>query len=276
MLLGLHLPTRFGYERAFEDAKRLGCRSLQIFIRRPGASLEGPGAPLGSRDGGIESLLVHRRFAPAPGSSDDDWRRRAVEKLGQELKAARELGADAFILHLGAFSPGSDFGTGLSLALESLAQAASQVQNCPAIAIENVPGGGRRMGSSFEELARCQEAAPAGLSPLGYCLDTAHAWGAGEPLSTPEGMLAWIERAESLLGRENLLAFHLNDSRAALGSRRDDHIRWGGGHLGLGGLRALLSLPQFARTPGILEVDGPLEDRGRSLQEAENLLKSPA
>ncbi len=34
MLPGLHLPTRLGYERAFEDAKRLGCRSLQTFIRR--------------------------------------------------------------------------------------------------------------------------------------------------------------------------------------------------------------------------------------------------
>ncbi len=275
MLLGLHLPTRWGYERAFEEAQSLGCESLQIFIRRSrwGGREDFERLRLLRRERGLRSLLVHRRFAPGPGSSDDGWRSRAIERLAQELQGASDLGADAFIMHLGAFSPSSSLETGLRLALESLAEAASRVQATPPIAIENVPGGGRRMGGSTEELARCLEKSPDGLSRLGFCLDTAHAWGAGEPLATPEGMLAWGERSERLLGRERLLAFHLNDSGADCGSRRDDHTRWGEGRLGLQTLRALLSLPQFRGTPGILEVDGPLEGRRRALEDA---LRPPA
>jgi deoxyribonuclease-4 len=86
------------------------------------------------------------------------------------------------------------------------------------------------------------------------CLDTAHAWAAGYDLSAAEAALKFVARAHRLLGAEAVRAFHLNDSRALLGSHLENHWHWGKGRLGLEGLQVLLAREEFADIPGILET----------------------
>jgi deoxyribonuclease-4 len=51
-----------------------------------------------------------------------------------------------------------------------------------------------------------------------------------------------------------VLAFHLNDARAPLGSGLDRHEHIGRGYLGLPAFRLLLNDPRFATVPKVLET----------------------
>jgi deoxyribonuclease IV len=120
------------------------------------------------------------------------------------------------------------------------------------VLVENVPGGGRRLGGRLEDLARLLDALPARVKAAA-CLDTAHAWAAGYELSTAEGALKFAARAHRLLG-DRVRAFHLNDSRAVFHSHRENHWHLGRGRLGLEGLKVLLEREEYADLPAILET----------------------
>ena len=222
----------------------------------------------------IAALLVHSRFVPSLASSDAVRRARSVEHLSHELALSSSLGADAYVIHAGAYSVDSSLEAGVALFVDSVRRSVAAASFTAPLLLENVPGGGRRMGGSLEDLAVLQESFGSSLS-LGFCLDTAHAHAAGYDCSTAAGALAFEARAKSLLGPGAVRAFHLNDTRAILGSHREHHEHWGRGLLGSEGLRALLSLPEHAATPGILETpkDGAGADR-ENLSYAERLVQS--
>ncbi len=173
------------------------------------------------------------------------------------------LGGDAFVIHGGAYSPDSSLDEGVKLFAQSVIMAVEQSSCRTPLLLENVPGGGRRMGGSLEELARLHDALKPSLPNIGVCLDTAHAYAAGYDCSSAEGALAFLARAHRLLGFDAVKAFHLNDSRALLGSHREHHEHWGHGRLGTEGLKALLDREEFSDTPAILETpkDSPDADR---------------
>lgn len=202
---------------------------------------------------GVKRLLIHSRFVPNLGSSDSGRQKRSIDLLAMELRLAAGLGAEAFVLHAGAYSPGSDLKEGTRLTAAGINQAASQAGVEMPIWLENVPGGGRRMGGSLEELAQLLEAAGSRLQ-IGLCLDTAHAWAQGYDLSSVEGMLKFLAQANRLIGSERVRAFHLNDTRALLGSHREHHWHWGKGYLGREGLKTLLARPEYAGAVGIVET----------------------
>lgn len=110
------------------------------------------------------------------------------------------------------------------------------------------------MGGTLEELAALLAALKSAGFSMGACLDTAHAWAAGYDLSSAESALRFVARAHRLLGAATVRAFHLNDTRALLGTHREHHWHWGQGRLGLEGLSVLLQREEFAETPAILET----------------------
>jgi len=59
---------------------------------------------------------------------------------------------------------------------------------------------------------------------------------------------------ESLVGRKEILAFHLNDSKTGLGSRVDRHEHIGRGKIGLAGFRHIVNDARFRDSPGCLET----------------------
>ena len=62
------------------------------------------------------------------------------------------------------------------------------------------------------------------------------------------------EQFDQLIGLERLFAFHLNDSKRELGSRKDRHEHIGAGEMGLEPFRLLLNDPRFANIPMYLET----------------------
>jgi deoxyribonuclease-4 len=57
-----------------------------------------------------------------------------------------------------------------------------------------------------------------------------------------------------MIGVGRVLAFHLNDAKAPLGSGLDRHESIGRGYLGLRPFRLLLNDRRFARVPKVLET----------------------
>jgi len=125
-----------------------------------------------------------------------------------------------------------------------------------AIALEGSAGGGAMVGSTFEEMARILEGLPAHSSRLGFCLDTAHLWGLGYDLSSPEGVAVTFQEFERAVGWQNLFVVHINDSFRERGSRGEKHAIPGEGLIGREGFRALVNLPQLEEIAFIVEEAG--------------------
>jgi deoxyribonuclease-4 len=251
MKLGIHGSVRVGLLNALKEAEEAGCKTLQVlpFPRHNSPTDKDLAAFCAERERlKIEHLIVHSRFVPSLASSDEKRRARSVELLAYELNLAHGLGAESYILHAGAYSEGGSAEDGLRLAADSINRAASPFKG--PILVENVPGGGRRLCGTLEELARVRDALK---RPSGVCLDTAHGWAAGYELATAEGMLKFLSRAHRLFG-DGVRAFHVNDTRALLGSNLENHAHWGEGFLGREGVDALLARPEYADTPGIVET----------------------
>ena len=257
MILGIHASVSRGHVRALEDAEALACGALQILPYRrhyPPTDAELAAFRTARVASHVRVLLVHSRFVPSLASSDAERRARSVRHLAEELRLCAGLGGDAYVLHAGAYSPDADAEKGAALFSDSVRRAVDRAAFSGTFLLENVPGGGRRMGGSFEELARLMDAVRPHVPALGACLDTAHAWAAGYDLSAAEAALKFVSRAHRLLGADAVRAFHLNDTRALLGSHREHHWHWGKGRLGLEGLKVLLDREEFAAIPGILET----------------------
>jgi deoxyribonuclease-4 len=129
------------------------------------------------------------------------------------------------------------------------------------VLLETMAGKGTELGRSFEELAsiiqglKCPDKA-------GICLDTCHVNDAGYDLAGDlDGALEELDRK---VGLSRLKAVHLNDSKNALGARKDRHAKIGEGALGLEALRRVLSHPRLAGLPFILET--PNEPDGYALE----------
>ena len=161
------------------------------------------------------------------------------------------MGADYLVVHPGHGPLGE---ASLAQVARALALAVSQVPPPPLVLLENTAGQGQELGWRITHLERIITASRV---PLGLCLDTAHAHGAGYDLSLPAGVARLLADLARGPGLEAVKIVHLNDSRAACNSRRDRHWHLGQGAIGLAGLRHLLSHPWFKPEAAILETPKP-------------------
>jgi len=87
--------------------------------------------------------------------------------------------------------------------------------------LENTAGGDHAMARHFDVIGRLWD--HIGDTGIGFCLDTCHAWAAGEEL------IDAVARIKALTGRIDLV--HCNDSRDAAGSGADRHANFGTGQI---------------------------------------------
>jgi AP endonuclease-1 len=133
--------------------------------------------------------------------------------------------------------------------------------------LENMCGSGNVVGSRFEEL-RDIIALVDDKSRVGVCLDTCHAFAAGYDLRTPEAFANTMAEFDSVVGMKYLRAFHINDSKAPLGSHRDLHANIGTGFLGLRAFHNIMNHAPLQGLPMVLET--PIEEKGPDGKTVEN------
>jgi apurinic endonuclease APN1 len=89
---------------------------------------------------------------------------------------------------------------------------------------------------------------------LAVCIDTAHLFASGFDIRSGKIWDKTIRRLDTLIGRKQIAAFHLNDSKTELNSRVDRHEAIGKGKIGLEAFRHIVNDAHFKKTPGCLET----------------------
>jgi deoxyribonuclease-4 len=175
-----------------------------------------------------------------------------------ELERAVALGAEYLVMHPGS-STGGDHGEAKRRFIDSVLRCAEGLEwGTLTLLIENTAGGGSHLGGTFEEVAELVN----GLAslPVGACIDTCHTWVAGYDLVTPEGYEATLQQLDATVGLDRVHVFHVNDAKAAMGSRLDRHEHIGKGQLGEEVFARLLRDPRCSGKAFIAET--PVDDEG--------------
>ena len=247
---------------AARRSRQIGARALQIFSDNPTAWRRRPDPPAdapafveyASREG-IEVISIHASYLINLAGSAEPFASQSRDGLTVEMQRAPSYGATLVNTHIGSHR-GVGREAGLRRIIDQVRAVLAASPPSVRLLLENSSGGGDLLGSRIEELAAILEGVGPGGDRLAFCLDTAHLWGAGYDVSTPEGAVAVIDRFEELIGLDRLPMLHLNDSRSLLGSRTDRHEHVGAGRIGPAGLGALLRDPRLGGATFIMETPG--------------------
>lgn len=249
-----------GLHKAFARGEAVGCRVMQIFSKN---ERQWQAKPLTDDDvarfkdeqarTGIGPLIVHDSYLINLASPKDDLWDKSIAAFGHELERCAQLGIPYLVTH-----PGAHTGSGCDAGLAREAQAldrlfAEGVGATTMVLLETTAGQGTCLGGQFEEIAWLLEHS-AYPERIGVCVDTCHIFAAGYDFRTPDTYAATFDRLIALIGLDRIKAFHLNDSKGALGGHLDRHTAIGEGEIGLEGFRLLVNDPRFAHLPMVLET----------------------
>lgn len=266
MLIGAHVSSAGGLDKAVDRAREIGCEAMQIFSQsprtwRPTAHLEEDFAAFRERlaRSPVKAVLIHASYLINCGSPDAELHEKSVAALTTTLRVGDGIRASGVVLH-----PGSSKGESLPGAMtrigDAVARALRASDRC-AVLFENTAGAGDTVGRAFAELAELIELVraedPDLAARVAVCLDSCHLLASGFDIRTPDGMRAVLDEFDETVGIGLLRCLHLNDSKTELGSNRDRHANLGEGELGRAGVRAFLGEPRVQELPVLLEVPGP-------------------
>jgi deoxyribonuclease-4 len=160
-------------------------------------------------------IYVHAPYLVNLASPNNRIRIPSRKILQNTCDAAAEIGARAVIVHGGHVTQDDDPGAGFERWRKGLDQLETEVP----VYLENTAGGDHAMARHFDTIAGLWDAI--GDKGIGFCLDTCHAWAAGEAL------IDAVDRIKGITGRIDLV--HCNDSKDAAGSGADRHANIGTG-----------------------------------------------
>jgi len=254
------MPTAGGVWRALERGATIGCEVVQVFVKNnmqwfgqalsPADLARYEGQRAATR---LAAVFGHTGYLINLGAPPSPNRDKSIQSLVQEIELADRLGLPFLVLH-----PGAHLGHGETAGLKQIVAGLNEVfaatkPSRVRIALENTAGQGTCLGYRIAHLAAVIDRVRTPRR-LGICLDTAHFFAAGYDLRTRRGWEAAVTEVDELVGLDQVLAFHLNDSKTELGSRVDRHAGIGLGKIGREAFRPIVNDPRFRDLPGCLET----------------------
>lgn len=173
----------------------------------------------------------------------------AINLIVSELRRTEAFGCKIMVLH-----PGSHVGLGSENGIKALAKAldtvfASDGTNVK-IAIETMSGKGNEIGINFNEVKKIMDNCEH-KDRLGVCMDTCHISDAGYDLNDFDAVL---KEFDQIIGLNNLLCIHINDSKNPIGAHKDRHENIGYGFIGFEIINKIVHHPLLKSVPKILET----------------------
>jgi deoxyribonuclease-4 len=206
-------------------------------------------------------LVIHTSYLVNLCSQSEEVRTKSIAAFHGEVERALALGAEYLVLHPGSWR-GLTREERLRLAAASIESSLDGLHpNNFHILIENTAGAEFSLGGSFEQVAEVIHRLR-NVAPMGACLDTCHTHVAGYDIVSPEGYEETVRQVDSTIGLDTVRVWHMNDAKAARGSKLDRHENIGQGTIGLDAFRRLLNDERFAHCAFIAEtpVDEPGDD----------------
>lgn len=261
MKIGAHESVAGGMVKAYERAAADGCESMQVFAKNQNRWHAKPYteeeiAAWKEKQAACPDLpvLCHDSYLINLCAPDGEKREKSVAAFIDELERCGQLGIRLLVFHPGShLGQGEDWGVReIAATVDRCLEAATGADDVRPL-LEVTAGQGTNIGHRFEHL---RDIIGHSRYPdrLGVCIDTAHIYAAGYDWTTAEGYAAVMGELDAVVGIGRVEAFHVNDSKKALGTRVDRHHRIGEGLIGLDAFRRLVNDPRFATTPGTLET----------------------
>jgi deoxyribonuclease IV len=239
VLIGSHVPPNDPLGSAAAE----GADVVQIFLGDPQSwKKPAPRADAQQLAAADVPVYVHAPYLVNVASANNRVRIPSRKILQQTCDAATEIGARAVIVHGGHVADDGELEAGF----ERWRKALDQLETTVPVYLENTAGGDHAMARHFDTIARLWD--HIGDKGIGFCLDTCHAWAAGEALVDA------VERIQAITGRIDLV--HCNDSKDGHGSGRDRHANLGTGTIDVD---LLVAVVETAGAPVICET----ADEGR-------------
>ncbi|PIR99112.1 endonuclease [Candidatus Collierbacteria bacterium CG10_big_fil_rev_8_21_14_0_10_44_9] len=260
MLFGYHVSTAGGLHKAFDEARKLDCTVIQIFVGSPQmwatptvSDKEVEKFKTAQKNSAVKKVLVHSAYLPNPSSHKASLRNLSLKKLKDEAKIAYAIGADGYNFHCGSNQDSNQQGVAhVITTLNRLAELTDDKWPVKLI-LENDAGAGNRIGDTIEELGAIWKGLK-NKKRFGFTLDTCHMFVSGIDLRTKKDISALLSKFDKLIGLAHLEFIHINDAKFGLGSKKDRHANIGEGEIGLDGFKYLLTSPKLKNLSFILET----------------------
>lgn len=271
MRLGAHNSIAGGYHNAVAECVAIGGDALQMFCKN---QRQWAARPLTAEDvrlfrdavtkAAVAPVMVHGSYLINMGNADPVKAEQSRLAFVEEYRRCEALGVAYLNFHPGSHGHEDrhvrdDVKTRVA-ALERIASNVSSVLDeakgfhCRLV-IENAAGQGTNVGNSWEEVGFLLDTIGE-KKRMGVTIDTQHSWACGYDWQDHYDEV-W-DSFEGAVGRANLVAFHLNDSKTECGARVDRHDTIGTGLLGLEFFRTLVNDRKLDTKVGYLETpDGP-------------------
>ncbi|MCW5939958.1 MAG: deoxyribonuclease IV [Fimbriimonadaceae bacterium] len=258
-LIGCHMPTGGGLDKAIRRAKQIGCSAVQVFTSSPQQWRAKPVDPEAAaafrqavEETGMSSTVSHDSYLVNLAAPSDELREKSKAALVAEIGRCSAYGIPCVVSHIGAhMGQGED--AGLQRAAEAVIEVLAESPDDVTLVAETTAGQGTVLNSRFESLAKLIDWCR-GHDRLGVCLDTCHVFAAGYDVSSPGGIGRTLDEFDRVVGIERLMVIHANDSKHPLGSRKDRHEHLGQGEIGTTCFFELVHDPRTERTPIIVET----------------------
>ncbi len=259
MLIGIHVSTAGGLNRAVERGAEREAEAIQIFNQSPRAwrptrytDDDLAGCREAIDESRIEAVVIHAIYLINLATTDREIRRKSMQSLAHALRVGDGIRAAGVVVHAGSRTDAPHADAVRRVGRE-IGRALDQSDSCPLL-LENTAGTQGPLGRNFDELADMIE--EGGRSKrLGVCIDCCHLFASGFEIGTPDAMSLVVDELDAKLGLDRVLCLHVNDSAAPQGSNRDRHAELGTGEMGKAGLRPFLSEPRFEKLPALIETN---------------------
>ena len=271
--IGAHVSASGGVENAPLNATAIGADAFALFTKNQRQWVSSPLTEKSIKlfkercSGTFDAqyILPHDSYLINLGSPDEEGLQKSRAAFIDEMKRCEQLGLCMLNFHPGSHLNKITVEECLDKIAANINLALSMTSGVTAV-IENTAGQGSNVGNRLDEIRYIIDRVE-DKNRVGYCIDTCHFYSAGyDIVNDYDNAFAQLD---SVIGLEYLRAFHLNDTKKALGSRVDRHESIGLGLLGMEFFERFMRDSRFDAVPIILETP----DESRWAQEIE-LLRS--
>lgn len=197
------------------------------------------------------SIVLHASYNINLSSNWDEnswW----IVNIINEINYASEIGAYCIVVHFGKKKELS-LATAYNNMYSALLYVCNKTKDTNVkIALETTSGQGSEMCSKIEDLAYFYK--KFNNPRIKICIDTCHIFQAGYDIRNKQSIKLYMDTFNELIGINNIILVHLNDSKLDIGCLKDRHANIGKGYIGLSGILEIARFCVKKNIPMILET----------------------
>ncbi|WP_261517539.1 deoxyribonuclease IV [Campylobacter lanienae] len=259
--IGAHVSASGGVANAPLNAQNIAADAFALFVKN---QRQWSAKPLNQKDidefksnlnkANIkpEHILAHNSYLVNLGHPDADARAKSFNSFLDEIRRCEALGIELINFHPGSHLNQISEDECLELIAQQINNLLKNSSNIKLV-IENTAGQGSNLGYKFEHLAALINMSQ-DSSRVGVCIDTCHLFASGYDIRDDESYAKTMSEFDRIVGYKYLSGMHINDSKGALGSRKDRHDSLGVGMIGKEAFKFIMNDPKIDEIPLILET----------------------